>query len=53
MMPHDIRIRLVDTRVTPIWNTMAVIPGYIRDEVVILGCHRDGMHYMIPLHFVI
>jgi N-acetylated-alpha-linked acidic dipeptidase len=26
----------------PIWNTMAVIPGHIRDEVVIIGNHRDG-----------
>lgn len=32
----------VDTKVTPIWNTMAAIPGHIRDEVVLLGCHRDG-----------
>ena len=32
----------VDTKVTPIWNTMAAIPGRIRDEVVIVGCHRDG-----------
>ncbi|KAF9238740.1 Zn-dependent exopeptidase, partial [Melanogaster broomeanus] len=32
----------VDTKVTPIWNTMAAIPGHVRDEVVILGCHRDA-----------
>ncbi|KAF5388129.1 hypothetical protein D9615_000480 [Tricholomella constricta] len=32
----------VDTKVTPIWNTMASIPGHIRDEVVIIGCHRDA-----------
>ena len=32
----------VDTKVTPIWNTMAAIPGHSRDEVVIIGCHRDG-----------
>ncbi|KAJ7778391.1 hypothetical protein B0H16DRAFT_1711897 [Mycena metata] len=32
----------VDARVMPIWNTMAAIPGYIRDEVVVIGCHRDG-----------
>ena len=32
----------VDTKVTPIWNTMASIPGHIKDEVVIIGCHRDG-----------
>ena len=33
---------LVDTKVTPIWNTMAVIPGHIKDEVVVVGNHRDG-----------
>lgn len=32
----------VDNKVTPIWNTMAAIPGHIKDEVVVLGCHRDG-----------
>ncbi|KAJ3747714.1 Zn-dependent exopeptidase [Lentinula detonsa] len=32
----------VDTKVTPIWNTMAAIPGHVRDEVVIVGCHRDA-----------
>ncbi|KAG6821633.1 hypothetical protein H0H93_000142 [Arthromyces matolae] len=32
----------VDTKVTPIWNTMASIPGHIKDEVVIVGCHRDA-----------
>ncbi|KAG6332167.1 hypothetical protein ID866_6926 [Astraeus odoratus] len=32
----------VDTNVTPIWNTMAAVPGHIKDEVVILGCHRDA-----------
>ncbi|KAG6866447.1 hypothetical protein C0991_003965 [Blastosporella zonata] len=32
----------VDTKVTPIWNTMAAIPGHIKDEVVIIGCHRDA-----------
>ncbi|KAI5833642.1 hypothetical protein K523DRAFT_413088 [Schizophyllum commune Tattone D] len=32
----------VDTKVTPIWNTMAAIPGHSRDEVVIIGCHRDA-----------
>jgi len=34
---------LVDTKVTPIWNSMAVIPGLITDEVVVLGNHRDGL----------
>lgn len=32
----------MDTKVTPIWNAMAAIPGHIRDEVIIIGCHRDG-----------
>ncbi|KAH7930683.1 Zn-dependent exopeptidase [Leucogyrophana mollusca] len=32
----------VDTKVMPIWNTMAAIPGHISNEVVILGCHRDA-----------
>ena len=33
---------LVDERVIPIWNTMAVIPGHIKNETVLIGCHRDG-----------
>jgi hypothetical protein len=37
--------RAVDTKVTPIWNTMAAIPGLIKDEVVVIGCHRDGQWY--------
>ncbi|KAJ7167465.1 hypothetical protein C8R46DRAFT_995586 [Mycena filopes] len=32
----------VDTKVTPIWNTMAVIPGFITDEVIVVGNHRDA-----------
>ncbi|PFH51392.1 hypothetical protein AMATHDRAFT_3053 [Amanita thiersii Skay4041] len=32
----------VDTKVIPVWNAMAAIPGHIRDEVVIIGCHRDA-----------
>ncbi|KAJ4494602.1 hypothetical protein C8J55DRAFT_497082 [Lentinula edodes] len=32
----------VDGKITPIWNTMAAIPGHVRDEVVIVGCHRDA-----------
>lgn len=39
LMQHRL---LVDTRVIPIWNTMAVIPGFIKDEVIVLGNHRDG-----------
>ncbi|KAK0495781.1 hypothetical protein EDD18DRAFT_1309958 [Armillaria luteobubalina] len=40
----EINVRLVnhvDDKVTPIWNTMAVIPGYITDEIVVVGNHRD------------
>jgi N-acetylated-alpha-linked acidic dipeptidase len=32
----------VHNKITPIWNTMALIPGHIGTEVVILGCHRDA-----------
>ncbi|KAI1796222.1 Zn-dependent exopeptidase [Ganoderma leucocontextum] len=32
----------VNTRVIPIWNTMSVIPGHIKNETVIIGCHRDA-----------
>ncbi|TFK43668.1 hypothetical protein BDQ12DRAFT_675361 [Crucibulum laeve] len=41
----ETNIRLVnhvDTKVTPIWNAMASIPGHIRNEVVVIGCHRDA-----------
>ena len=38
---------LVDTKVTPIWNVMASIPGHIRDEVVLIGCHRDGIYILL------
>ncbi|KII94951.1 hypothetical protein PLICRDRAFT_128324, partial [Plicaturopsis crispa FD-325 SS-3] len=31
----------VDDKITPIWNTLGVIPGHIRDEVVVIGNHRD------------
>jgi len=34
----------VDNKVTPIWNTMAAIPGHIKDEIVVIGNHRDGVH---------
>lgn len=27
---------------------MAAIPGHIKNEVVILGCHRDGEQYALP-----
>ena len=32
----------VNTRVMPIWNTMATVPGYITDEVIVVGNHRDA-----------
>lgn len=32
----------VDVKVTPVWNTMAVIPGHVRQEAVVLGNHRDA-----------
>ncbi|KAH9060978.1 Zn-dependent exopeptidase [Lactarius vividus] len=32
----------VDNKITPIWNTMGVIPGHIKDEVVVVGNHRDA-----------
>ncbi|KAF5367317.1 hypothetical protein D9757_010119, partial [Collybiopsis confluens] len=35
-------INNVDRKITPIWNAMAAIPGHVRNEVVILGCHRDA-----------
>ncbi|KAI0939157.1 hypothetical protein AcV5_000651 [Taiwanofungus camphoratus] len=35
-------INHVDDRVIPIWNTMGVIPGHIKDEVVVIGNHRDA-----------
>jgi N-acetylated-alpha-linked acidic dipeptidase len=28
--------------ITPIWNVYAIIPGHIRDEIIILGNHRDA-----------
>ncbi|WWC61997.1 uncharacterized protein I303_104584 [Kwoniella dejecticola CBS 10117] len=43
--PSDVDLHLVNEmndRVLPIWNTMAVIPGHISDEVIILGNHRDA-----------
>ena len=42
MAIQDLKFYLVDTKVTPIWNTMAAIPGHITDEVVLIGNHRDG-----------
>ncbi|KAH7104350.1 Zn-dependent exopeptidase [Auriculariales sp. MPI-PUGE-AT-0066] len=28
--------------VTPIWNTMMLIPGHIKEEIVMVGNHRDA-----------
>ncbi|KAG8822839.1 hypothetical protein FRC19_005139 [Serendipita sp. 401] len=39
------RIRLlnkVDDKVTPIYNTMAIIPGIVSEQAVIVGNHRDA-----------
>lgn len=33
---------IVDLKVRDIWNTYAVLPGHIKDEVVVLGNHRDA-----------
>ena len=32
----------VDLQVRDIWNTYAVLPGHLTDEVVVLGNHRDA-----------
>ncbi|KAJ3551654.1 hypothetical protein NM688_g4581 [Phlebia brevispora] len=32
----------VDNKVMPIWNTVAAIPGHIKNETVLIGCHRDA-----------
>jgi hypothetical protein len=29
-------------KVTPIWNAYGLVPGHIKDEVVVVGNHRDG-----------
>ncbi|KAJ3576237.1 hypothetical protein NP233_g571 [Leucocoprinus birnbaumii] len=42
---HGKQVRLsnnVDTRVIPIWNVIGVIPGYVKNEVVVAGNHRDA-----------
>jgi len=31
-----------DRKTTPIWNTMAFIPGLIKDEIVVIGNHNDA-----------
>lgn len=32
----------INEEVQPIWNTYAVVPGHIQDEVVLVGNHRDA-----------
>jgi N-acetylated-alpha-linked acidic dipeptidase len=32
----------VDNHIAPMWNIMASIPGIIKDEVVVIGCHHDA-----------
>ncbi|GAA6006595.1 hypothetical protein JCM11491_003110 [Sporobolomyces phaffii] len=31
-----------DRKTTPVWNTMAIIPGEIDDEIVVIGNHNDA-----------
>lgn len=38
-------VNLMDDKITPIWNTMAVIPGHINSEVVVMGSHRDAWNF--------
>ena len=33
----------VHNKITPIWNTIGVVPGRVHNETVIIGNHRDGM----------
>ena len=44
---------IVDVKVTPIWNTIAVIPGHIKSEVVVVGNHRDGEAFLINSYWVL
>lgn len=39
---HTSNTLAVDDHIMPIYNTMAAIPGHIKGETVIIGCHRDG-----------
>lgn len=49
-------VNKVDTKVTPIYNTMAVIPGLVAEQAVIVGNHRDGTVFnlvpRIPLNLI-
>ncbi len=42
MLDAHVTFFAVDDKVIPIWNTIGVIPGHIKDEVLIVGNHRDG-----------
>lgn len=43
MSEREVRlVNNVHRKIGPIWNVMSVIPGHIRDEVVIAGNHRDA-----------
>ncbi|KAK7045085.1 Zn-dependent exopeptidase [Favolaschia claudopus] len=35
-------VNRVEEKVMPIWNVMAAIPGHVRNEVVLVGGHRDA-----------
>ncbi|KPV73187.1 uncharacterized protein RHOBADRAFT_38815 [Rhodotorula graminis WP1] len=35
-------VNVVEDKITPIWNTYALIPGHVSDEVVVLGNHHDA-----------
>ncbi|GAA5910552.1 hypothetical protein JCM8208_007640 [Rhodotorula glutinis] len=35
-------VNVVEDKITPIWNTYALIPGHLSDEVVVLGNHHDA-----------
>ncbi|BGP43868.1 Vacuolar protein sorting-associated protein 70 [Rhodotorula kratochvilovae] len=35
-------VNVVEEKITPIWNTYAMIPGQLSDEVVVLGNHHDA-----------
>ncbi len=40
---RDVRLlNQVKTDVIPIWNAVGVIPGHIKNEIIVIGNHRDG-----------
>ncbi|QRV76487.1 vacuolar protein sorting-associated protein [Ceratobasidium sp. AG-Ba] len=41
--PRKIRLlNGVKEGINPMWNTMAVVPGHIKNEVIVVGNHRDA-----------